>query len=104
MRGDDRGSDKLLETLAAIRRGVPGVTRPARGRHEISAAAAQRISSWIEAGTAVHSSERGGPGVARDRLRGLDLDEVGWWMIPLAANSEALGVLLIATRASVREL
>jgi transcriptional regulator with GAF, ATPase, and Fis domain len=101
--GDERGGDKLLDTLAAIRRGVPGVTQPARGRHDLSAAAAQRISSWIEAGMAVHSSERGGPGVTRDLLRGLEMDEIGWWMIPLAANSEALGVLLIATRAAVRE-
>ncbi len=92
-----------LQTIAAIRRGVVGVTQPGRGRHEISGAAAQRIKSWIEAGLAVHANERGGSGVTRELLRGLEMDEVGWWLIPLAANSEALGVLLIAARASVRE-
>jgi transcriptional regulator with GAF, ATPase, and Fis domain len=104
--GDEHAGEataRELHTIAAVRRGVVGVTQPGRGRHELSAAAAQRIKSWIEAGLAVHTNERGGSGVTRDILRGLDMDEVGWWLIPLAANSEALGVLLIAARASVRE-
>jgi hydrogenase-4 transcriptional activator len=104
--GDEHAAEaapRELHTIAAIRRGVVGVTQPGRGRHELSPAAAQRIKSWIEAGLAVHTNERGGSGVIRDLLRGLDMDEVGWWLIPLAANSEALGVLLIAARASVRE-
>jgi transcriptional regulator with GAF, ATPase, and Fis domain len=106
--GDDRGGDggsreSCVDTLAAVRRGAVGVTQPNRGRYELSAAAAQRITSWLQAGLAVHSNERSGAGVTRDLLRGLDQDEVGWWMIPLAANSEALGVLLIAAKASVRE-
>jgi transcriptional regulator with GAF, ATPase, and Fis domain len=95
--------DVHLDTIAAIRRGVVGVTHPSRGRHELSAAAAQRVASWIDAGVAVHANERGGSAVTRDLLRGLEMDEAGWWLIPLAANSEALGVLLIAARASVRE-
>jgi transcriptional regulator with GAF, ATPase, and Fis domain len=102
----DRAGDpgpRELDTIASIRRGVVGVTQPAGRRHELSAAAAQRITSWIEAGLAMHASDRSGSAVARDLLRGLDLDEIGWWLIPLAANSEALGVLLIAARASVRE-
>src|SRR6185436_4893030 len=103
--GEERGGEgsPTMETLAAIRRGVPGVTQPARGRHEISAAAAQRIRTWIDAGLAVHSTERTGPTAMRDLLRGLEVDEVGRWLIPLAVSSEALGVLLIAARASVRE-
>jgi transcriptional regulator with GAF, ATPase, and Fis domain len=99
----ERGNEMYVDTIAAIRRGVVGVTQPARGRYGISAAAAQRVASWIDAGLAVHSSERSGPGVTRDLLRGLDMDETGWWLIPLAANSASLGVLLIAAKASVRE-
>src|SRR5215212_4775653 len=50
---DDRESDAAprelyLDTLTAIRRGVVGVTQPARGRHELSGASAQRILSWID--------------------------------------------------------
>jgi hydrogenase-4 transcriptional activator len=102
-RPSEGGRGAHVETLASIRRGVVGVTQPHRGRHELSAAATQRIASWIDAGLAVHSSERSGSGVTRDLLRGLEQDEVGWWLIPLAANSERLGVLLLAARASVRE-
>jgi len=99
----ERGSEMYIDTIAAIRRGVVGVTQPARGRHGISSAAAQRVASWIDAGLAVHSSERSGPGVTRDLLRGLDMDETGWWLVPLVANSASLGVLLIAAKASLRE-
>ncbi len=99
----DGENEMYVDTIAAVRRGVVGVTQPSRGRHEVSAAAAQRIASWIDAGLAVHTSERSGSAVTRDLLRGLEMDEVGWWLIPLAANSEALGVLLISARASVRE-
>src|SRR5689334_3769397 len=82
--GEERGGEgsPTMETLAAIRRGVPGVTQPARGRHEISTAAAQRIRAWIDAGLVVHSTERTGPTAMRDLLRGLEVDEVGWWLIP----------------------
>src|SRR5262245_5793393 len=47
---DERGNEKSLDTIAAIRRGVPGVTQPTRGRQGISTAAAQRIATWLEAG------------------------------------------------------
>jgi hydrogenase-4 transcriptional activator len=103
-RRDEAGPrESCVDTIASIRRGVVGVTQPHRGRYDISMAAVQRITAWLEAGLVLHSSERSSAGVTRDLLRGLEQDEVGWWMIPLAANSEALGVLLIAAKASVRE-
>jgi hydrogenase-4 transcriptional activator len=82
-----------LVTVAVIRRGAVGVTRPHQPRSALSAAAAGRIGSWIEAGRV----ERSGTGIARDVLRGVDSDDGEWWLIPLAMNAAPLGVLAIAS-------
>src|SRR5687767_15196554 len=71
---DSDAREMYLDTLAAIRRGVVGVTQPAHRRHGLSPNGVQRISTWIEAGTVLHSSERSGAAVTRDLLRGLDMD------------------------------
>src|SRR5690242_6490825 len=42
--------DHNLDTVAAIRRGAVGVTRPIKPRSELSAPASARIASWIQAG------------------------------------------------------
>src|SRR5690348_6230268 len=70
--------DHHLDTVAAIRRGAVGVTRPIKPRSELSAPAAARIASWIQAGTTERA--RSAPQLARDLLRGLaDPTEGEWW-------------------------
>jgi hydrogenase-4 transcriptional activator len=91
--------DHQLVTLAAIRKGVVGVTHPSHPTSDMTQAAAHRVSTWIESGRAEHSGKR--PlSVARDLLRGIDLEDGAWWLVPLVVSSEALGVMLVAARAA----
>src|SRR5690242_9913663 len=90
--------DHHLDTVAAIRRGAVGVTRPIKPRSELSAPAAARIASWIQAGTTERA--RSAPQLARDLLRGLaDPTEGEWWFVPLAASPDALGALVVSAGA-----
>jgi transcriptional regulator with GAF, ATPase, and Fis domain len=85
-----------LDTVAAIRRGALGVTRPTRPRTELTAAAAARIAAWIEVGDLERPGPRGATAVARDLLRGIaDPSDGDWWLVPLAAHGGAQGVLLV---------
>src|SRR5438067_11033453 len=82
-----------LDTVASIRRGAVGVARPTKPRTELSAAAAARVTSWIAAGELARSTAP----VAKDLLRGVaDPADGQWWLVPLAAHSDALGVLMIS--------
>ena len=90
--------DHHVDTIAAIRRGAVGVTRPIKPRSELTAPAAARIASWIQAGTTEHA--RSAPQLARDLLRGLaDPTEGEWWFVPLAASPDALGALVVSAGA-----
>ena len=85
---------RRLDTIACIRRGRVGVSRPASSRIELGEAAASRLHRWIRAGRA----ERAGVDntIARDLVRHLgELDDGHWWMIPLAAHADALGALVV---------
>src|SRR5687768_12563501 len=92
--------DHQLVTLAAIRKGVVGVTHPSHPTSELTQPAAHRVTAWIESGRAEHTGKRSQLVVARDLLRGIDLEEGEWWLVPLVVSSEALGVMLIAARAA----
>ncbi|MEO8700717.1 MAG: sigma-54 dependent transcriptional regulator, partial [Kofleriaceae bacterium] len=85
-----------LVTSASVRRGAVGVAHPARPRIELSAAALARVTAWIEAGGVEHVVAHRPTTVARDVLRGIAETEESWWMVPLVASSQALGVLLVA--------
>jgi transcriptional regulator with GAF, ATPase, and Fis domain len=86
-----------LDTLAAVRRGAVGVARPSKARSELTPAAAARVAAWIEAGELERPGPRGASAIARDLLRGIaDPAEGDWWLVPLAAHSDALGVLLVS--------
>ncbi len=91
--------DRQLVTLAVIRKGVVGVTHPSQPSSALTAPATQRVTAWIESGRAEHTGRRAQPAVARDVLRGIDLEDGEWWLVPLVVSSEALGVLLVAARA-----
>src|SRR5687768_11194866 len=82
-----------LVTSAGIRRGAVGVAHPARPRIELSASALARIETWIEAGGVEHVNANRPSTVARDMLRGVAEADDAWWMVPLVASSQALGVL-----------
>jgi transcriptional regulator with GAF, ATPase, and Fis domain len=84
-----------LETVAAIRRGAVGVTRPTKPRTELTPAATARIAAWIEAGETEPPGEASI--VARDLLRGVgDPSDGAWWLVPLVASSETFGVMVVA--------
>jgi transcriptional regulator with GAF, ATPase, and Fis domain len=85
-----------LVTLAAIRKGVVGVTHPNQPASELTQPAAHRVVAWIESGRAEHVGRRSTVVVARDLLRGIDLEDGEWWLVPLVASSEPLGVMLVA--------
>jgi hydrogenase-4 transcriptional activator len=88
---------RRIETLGAIRRGSVGVSLPARPRGELDEIAAARVMAWIRAGGTERAGARGGSQVARDLLRGVDDDGDGdWWLVPLSAHAEPLGVLMVA--------
>ncbi len=96
VRALDRGH---LETVAAIRRGAVGVARPSKPRTELAPAAAARLAAWIEAGEHERPGPRGASLVARDLMRSVaDPADGEWWLVPLAASSEALGALLVAAK------
>jgi hydrogenase-4 transcriptional activator len=85
-----------LDTVAAIRRGALGVARPAKPRTELTPAAAGRIAVWIEAGEPERPGPRGVSAAAKDLLRGVAEPADGdWWLVPLAAQGGAQGVLLV---------
>lgn len=90
--------DHKLVTLAAIRRGVVGVTHPEHPTTELSAPAARRVTAWIAGGRAEHAGKRAQVAVARDFLRGIDREDGEWWLVPLVASSTPLGVMLVASR------
>jgi transcriptional regulator with GAF, ATPase, and Fis domain len=87
-----------IMTSASVRRGAVGVTHPQRPRIDLSVTALNRVVAWIEAGGIEHVVTQRATGVSRDVLRGIAETEESWWMVPLAANSNALGVLLVAAR------
>jgi len=95
-----------LATTAFIRRGTLGVVHPTKPRIELGATALARVLSWIESGGVEHvhpsRSTRGHAQLAaRELLRSLPpgRDDHGWWLVPLVAESRALGALLIAADA-----
>ncbi|MDB4955706.1 MAG: GAF/sigma-54-interact/HTH domain transcription regulator [Myxococcales bacterium] len=98
VRALDREQQHLV-TLASIRRGAVGVARPARPRTELTSAASGRIASWIEAGESERTSARNASMVSRDLLRGIAETDGEWWLVPIVAGSDALGVLLVNHRA-----
>ena len=86
-----------LDTLGMIRRGTVGVRKLARPRHALSPAGVARITAWIEAGEHELAGPKGASLVGRDVLRGFaDPGEAAWWLVPLIASSEPLGVLVVA--------
>jgi transcriptional regulator with GAF, ATPase, and Fis domain len=85
-----------LVTTATVRRGAVGVAHPARPRVELTAAALARVTAWIEAGGIDHIAAQRPTSVSRDVMRGIADTEDSWWMVPLVASSQALGVLLVA--------
>src|SRR5688572_14108702 len=76
---DDLGLDALairaldteghLDTVAWIRRGRVGVSRPARPRTELREASAARLRVWIAGGEAEVADASGASAIARDLLR-----------------------------------
>ena len=109
---DDLGLDALavraldddghrLDTVAWIRRGRVGVSRPARPRTELRDASAARLRAWIAGGAAERAGADGASAVARDLLRGVGEAEDGAWsIVPLVAHGEALGALIALAGAS----
>ena len=92
---DDDGH--RLDTVAAIRRGRVGVSRPGRPRTELRDAGAARLLAWIQAGEIERAGPREASHVARDLLRGVgDPADGAWWLVPLATGPEPLGALLVA--------
>jgi transcriptional regulator with GAF, ATPase, and Fis domain len=89
-----------LDTLASFRRGAIGAARASHPRGDLSAAAAVRVATWLEAGEPERAGPRGASLVARDVLRAAaDPAEHHWLLLPLAAG-DARGVLCVgATRA-----
>src|SRR5262245_56781755 len=87
-----------IETVAGIRAGVLGVTYAHSPRAVLTPTAHQRVFGWLEAGHARHVDRNDSASLTRDLMRGLELDDSGWWVVPLAAHSEAMGVLLVAAK------
>ena len=85
-----------ITTTASVRRGAVGVGHPARPRIELSPTALTRVIAWIEAGGIEHVMANRPTSISRELLRGVADTEDSWWIVPLAANSNALGVLLVA--------
>ena len=93
-----------LDTVATIRRGSVGVTRPSHPRTELSATGATRVAAWIGAGDSERAGARSASQVARDLLRGLAEPADGeWLLVPLIASGEPLGVLVIGDARSVEQ-
>jgi transcriptional regulator with GAF, ATPase, and Fis domain len=84
-----------LATTAFVRRGALGIVHPAKPRAELSAAGLARVLAWIEAGDLEHANASKPNAIARDLLRSI-ADDGSWWMVPLVADSRALGVMLVA--------
>ncbi len=86
-----------LDTVTTIRTGAVGANQPSQRRTTLSQAATQRIVAWIEHGRIERAGRRSSSLVVRDLVRGVDVDGSEWWLVPLAANSEPLGVMLVAS-------
>ena len=84
-----------LDTVASIRRGRVGVSRPTRPRTELRDAGAARLRAWIDAGEVERAGPETATPIARDLLRGIgDVDDGVWWLVPLAAQTDALGAIV----------
>jgi hydrogenase-4 transcriptional activator len=104
---DDLGLDALavrsieadghrVDTIAWVRRGQVGVSRPDAPRTELRDAGAARLRGWVRAGEIERTTGDAGSAVARDLLRGVgELDDGPWWLVPLAAHAEVLGALVV---------
>src|SRR5687767_5918049 len=93
VRAIDAGGHRL-DTVAWIRRGLVGVSRPESPRTELRDAGAARLRTWLRAGELERATERAASPVARDLVRGVgELEDGAWWIAPLAAHAEALGAL-----------
>jgi hydrogenase-4 transcriptional activator len=94
VRAIDAGGHRL-DTVAWIRRGLVGVSRPASPRTELRDAAAARLQTWLRDGELERATERTASPVARDLVRGVgELEDGAWWFAPLTAHAEALGALV----------
>jgi transcriptional regulator with GAF, ATPase, and Fis domain len=88
-----------VDTVAAMRKGAVGVGHPTKPRTTLTAAAAARAATWIEAGEPARASAAA---AVKDLLRGVagpDEDGPGtakqdWWGVPVARPG-VLGVLLV---------
>ena len=84
-----------LDTVATIRRGAVGVARPTKPRVDLTPASGNRLAAWIKAGETDRAGSMAST-TAKDLLRGVaDASDGDWWLVPLAADSDALGALLV---------
>jgi transcriptional regulator with GAF, ATPase, and Fis domain len=99
------GEGHRLETIAWMRRGAVGVSRPPSPRTELRDTAAARLRAWVRAGEIERGDHHVASAVARDLLRGLgELDDGAWTFVPLAAHAEVLGALVVLADAGSRAL
>jgi transcriptional regulator with GAF, ATPase, and Fis domain len=97
------GDGHRLDTVAWLRRGRVGVSRPARPRTELREASAARLRAWIAGGAAERAGADGSSAVARDLLRGVgEVEDGAWSIVPLVAHGEALGALIALAGADAR--
>ena len=85
-----------LDTVTAIRKGAVGAAYANHPRCALSQPALARVTAWIDAGRSEIVGKKTGA-VVRDLARGIDTDGVEWSVVPLAANSTPLGVMLVAS-------
>ena len=85
-----------LDTVTTIRKGAVGVSHSNQPRLALSQPSLARATAWIEAGRSELVAKRGAAAAVRDLARGVDTELDEWTLVPLAANSEPLGVLLVA--------
>ncbi len=94
-----------------MRRGALGVVHPTKPRIDLRRTALDRVHRWIDRGAIEHVPARTtsapelddasathdqiASAAARELLRAVGGDSTAWWLIPLVADSRALGALLV---------